>query len=53
MKAKDVKEYTKKLKKVLDKIHAMDDTEEVPAPELKKLDQQLDQSLFDRGRSAC
>jgi hypothetical protein len=53
MKAKKVKEFSKALKKVLDKIHAMPDDQEMPSADIKKLERELDKSLFTRGRATC
>jgi hypothetical protein len=53
MKAKKVKEYTKALKKVLDKIHTLPDDQEASPADLKKLERELDKSLFTRGRTGC
>jgi hypothetical protein len=53
MKAKTIKDTTKALKKLLEKIHAMPDNEEAPLADLKKLERELDKSLFLRARTTC
>ncbi len=53
MKAKKIKETTKALKKLLDKLHDMPDDQEAPLADLKKLERELDKSLFSRGRTSC
>jgi len=53
MKAKKIKETTKALKKVLDKLHALPDEQEASLADIKKLERELDKSLYTRARMTC
>jgi hypothetical protein len=52
-KVKDVKKSTEKLKKALEKIHALDDDADVSDVDLEELERALDASLHSRGRYTC